>query len=166
MIQQIKMSLMTAADKLRNTPTSNSIEMYQIYLKYTQVNEVEYLGLQNYMELIKKSKIKNMILMAQNNIIQYLKENIATMDSLLNKIKNLPNLNESDQSTIQNRRDTYNDLLNTANSDYTKMDSVEGFQSYSNPYVAPSISTEQAKEFTLRKREGFQSVKNPYKTVS
>jgi len=166
MIQQIKSALMSSADKLRNNPKSNSMEMYEIYLKYTHANELEYMGLNNYIRLISKSKLQNMILMAQNNIIQYLKENIATMDSLLNKVKNLPNINESDQSSIETRRETYNDLLNTANSDYAKMQSVEPFQSYSNPYVAPSISTEQAKEFSLRKREGFQSVKNPYRTVS
>ena len=170
MIQQLKAAMLSSADHLKNNPTSTSAKFYENYMTYTRVNEMEYIGLKHYMKLISKSKNESMMRIGQSNIIAYLNENIATMETVLSKVANLPNLDKSSQTILETRRDTYKDYLNTANSEFSKMESIEPFQSYSNPYVAPSIapsvSTEQAKEFTLRKREGFQSVKNPYKTVS
>jgi len=92
MIAQIKTSLMSSATALKNTPTSSSIAFYETFMKYMNVNQIEYNGLKNYIEKITTTKMKNMILLGQNNIIAYLQENIATMNSVLQSVKNLPNM--------------------------------------------------------------------------
>ena len=165
MIAQIKTSLMSSATALKNTPTSSSIAFYETFMKYMNVNQIEYNGLKNYIEKITATKMKNMILLGQNNIIAYLQENIATMNSVLQSVKNLPNMEESSQRVIEARLSIYNDLLKTAQDDYTKFQAIEPFESYKNPYSPPSISIEQTKEFRLhgRSKESFQSYKNPYK---
>jgi hypothetical protein len=165
MIMQIKTTLLASATALKNTPTSTSISFFETYMKYMRVNEIEYVGLQNYFDKIKTTKMKNMILIAQNNIIAYLQENIATMNSVLQNVKNLPNLESSSQYMIEIRLSTYNDLLKTAQSEYTKLETIESFESYRNPYSPPSIAVEQTKEFRLHKKsvESFQSYTNPYK---
>jgi hypothetical protein len=165
MIAKIKTTLLASAVDLKNTPTSSSISFYETFMTYMRVNNIEYTGLKNYLEKIKATKMKNMILIAQNNIIAYLQENIATINAVLQNVKNLPNLEESSQSTIQIRLSTYNDLLKTAEEDYTKFEAIEPFESYKNPYSPPTIALEQTKEFRLhgRSKEYFQSYKNPYK---
>jgi hypothetical protein len=165
MIMQIKTTLLASATALKNTPTSTSISFFETYMKYMRVNEIEYVGLKNYFDKIKTTKMKNMILIAQNNIIAYLQENIATMNSVLQNVKNLPNLESSSQYMIEIRLSTYNDLLKTAQSEYTKLETIESFESYRNPYSPPSIAVEQTKEFRLHKKsvESFQSYTNPYK---
>jgi hypothetical protein len=164
LIAQLKSALLTSATELKNTPTSSSIPFYELFMKYMRVNEIEYTGLKNYLEKIRITPMKNMILLAQNNIIAYLQENIATMNKVLENVKYLPNLEESSQNVIETRLSTYNDLLKTAQDDYTKLEAIEPFESYKNPYSPPSIATEQTKEFRLHKRstESFQSYKNPY----
>jgi len=105
-----------------------------------------------------KTKYKEFL----NTKILFLQNAVNTIQSIQNSISKIKDLNPIITTTISSRVNKYNEeLMNTKNLLITY--TSEGFQSYGNPYVAPSPSLFQAHQFRLDKRsyvdEVFSNIK-------
>jgi hypothetical protein len=142
LITNMQATLLADANALKGSVTDNMVEKMKTNMAtYSRLISQELAGLKKYHKLVLAANLPAKVASAKGDITSFLKNTIQFVTSIQTIVTGIPTLNKSLVSAVASQ-------LTIVNSYLDESKSMEGFQSFMNPY------------------EGFQSKMNPYVLTS
>jgi hypothetical protein len=142
LITNMQATLLADANALKASVTDNMVETMKTNMAtYSRLVSQELAGLKKYHKLVLAANLPAKVSSAKGDITSFLKNTIQFVTSIQTIVTGIPTLNKSLVSAVASQ-------LTIVNSYLDESKSMEGFQSFMNPY------------------EGFQSKMNPYVLTS